>query len=168
MLRTYRLALITDPTYATYFGGPANVTAAKVTLMNRVDQIYEDDISIRLALIAQHDKLNLNTPAQATDPNGPCGAAACYTQAQLSGCSQHARNRIVLGQIIGAATTTSATSRSASRAAASPASASSAATTRRRAAPASRRRSATSTRSTTWRTRWATSSPATTRSTARS
>src|SRR6185295_14464744 len=29
-LRTYRLALITDPGYATYFGGPAFVTAAKV------------------------------------------------------------------------------------------------------------------------------------------
>ena len=25
-LRTYRLALLTDPTYSTYFGGPANVT----------------------------------------------------------------------------------------------------------------------------------------------
>ena len=47
-LRTYRLALVTDPTYATYFGGAANVTAAKVTLMNRVDQVYEDETAIRL------------------------------------------------------------------------------------------------------------------------
>ena len=38
---------MTDPTYATYFGGPQNVTAAKVTLMNRVDQIYEDETAIR-------------------------------------------------------------------------------------------------------------------------
>ena len=53
-LRTYRLALVTDPTYATYFGGPANVTAAKVTLMNRVDQIYEDETAIRLVLIDRH------------------------------------------------------------------------------------------------------------------
>ena len=35
-LRTYRLALLTDPAYATYFGGAANVTAAKVALINRV------------------------------------------------------------------------------------------------------------------------------------
>ena len=62
-LRTYRLALVTDPTYATYFGGPANVTAAKVALMNRVDQIYEDETAIRLVLIADTDKLNLNTAA---------------------------------------------------------------------------------------------------------
>ena len=46
------------------------------------------------------------------------------------------------------------------------ASASSAATARRAAAPACRHRSATSSPSTTWPTRWATSSPATTRSTA--
>ncbi len=62
-LRTYRLALVTDPSYATYFGGPANVTAAKVTLMNRVDQLYEDELAIRMVLINDSDKLNLNTAA---------------------------------------------------------------------------------------------------------
>ncbi|HEY6597218.1 MAG TPA: M12 family metallo-peptidase, partial [Asanoa sp.] len=103
-LRTYRLALVTDPTYSTFLGGPANVTAAKVTLMNRVDQVYEDEIAIRMILIADNDELNLNSAAQMTDPNGPCGAAACYTAAQASGCAGAtlARNRIVVGQIIGA------------------------------------------------------------------
>ena len=37
--RTYRLALVTDPSYARYFG-TENVLAEKVTLMNRVNQIY--------------------------------------------------------------------------------------------------------------------------------
>ena len=103
-LRTYRLALVTDPTYATYFGGAANVTAAKVTLMNRVDQFYEDESAIRMVLIADNDKLNLDTAAEATGANGPCGAAACYTASQLSNCgsSTLSRNRVVLGQIIGA------------------------------------------------------------------
>ena len=103
-LRTYRLALITDSTYSTYFGGPQNVTAAKVTLMNRVDQIYEDETAIRLVLIADNDKLNLNTAADMTGANGPCGAAACYTAGQASGCAGGTltRNRIVIGQIIGA------------------------------------------------------------------
>ena len=45
LLRTYRLALITDPGYSTYHGGPQNVTAAKVALMNRVTQVYEDDLT---------------------------------------------------------------------------------------------------------------------------
>src|SRR4051794_27553373 len=106
-LRTYRLALVTDPSYSAYFHGdqdPNNVTAAKVTLMNRVDQIYEDETAIRMILINNLDKINLNTDAQAIGANGPCGAAACYTAAQLEFCDSPTltRNRIVLGQIIGA------------------------------------------------------------------
>ena len=101
-LRTYRLALITDPGYSDYFGGPPNVTPAKVALMNRVDQVYEDDMSIRLQLIPNNDLLNLDTWGQATAPNGPCGAAACFTQAQVTGCSSTTRARYVVGQIIGA------------------------------------------------------------------
>jgi hypothetical protein len=99
-LRTYRLALITDPSYATYHG-VANVTAAKVTLMNRVNQIYETESAIRMVLIADNDKLNLNTPALATGANGPCGAAGCYTSTNTCGAVLD-RNRIVAGQIVGA------------------------------------------------------------------
>jgi hypothetical protein len=102
VLRTYRLALITDPGYAAFFGGSANVTAAKVTLMNRVDQLYEDDLSIRMVLVANNDLLNLDTWAQAIGPNGPCGAAGCFTQSQVTGCSSTSRARYVIGQIIGA------------------------------------------------------------------
>jgi hypothetical protein len=101
-LRTYRLALVTDPAYATYFGGPPNVTPAKVTLINRVTQIYEDETSIRLVLVANNDLLNLDTQALATGADGPCGTAACFTTAQISSCSSLARIRIVIGQIIGA------------------------------------------------------------------
>jgi hypothetical protein len=103
-LRTYRLALLTDQSYATFFGGGANVTAAKVTLMNRVDQIYEDETAIRMILIANNDKLNLDTDAQAILPNGPCGGAACFTSQQLSTCGTGTltRNHNVIGQIIGA------------------------------------------------------------------
>jgi hypothetical protein len=102
-LRTYRLALVTDPSYATYFGA-ANVTAAKVTLVNRVAQIYEDETAIRLLLINDTDKTNLNTAAEASGANGPCGAAPCYTAAQLAGCTSSLlnRNQVVLGQLVGA------------------------------------------------------------------
>lgn len=103
-LRTYRLALVTDPSYATYFGGPANVTAAKVTLINRVTQVYEAETSIRLVLIASNDLLNLDTAAKATGANGPCGGAACFTAAQLSTCDSPTltRNRQVVGLLVGA------------------------------------------------------------------
>jgi len=101
-LRTYRLALLTDPAYATFFG-PANVTAAKVQLMNRVNQIYEDDLSVRMVLVANNDVLNLNTAAQFSGANGPCGGAACYTTAAVS-CSSATltRTRTVIGLLVGA------------------------------------------------------------------
>lgn len=102
-LRTYRLALVTDPTYAEYFGA-ANVTAAKVTLVNRVNQIYEDETAIRLVLVNDTDKTNLNTTAMATEPNGPCGAEACFRPGDLDACDVPAlyRNPAVLGQLVGA------------------------------------------------------------------
>jgi hypothetical protein len=101
VLRTYRLALVTDPGYSAYVGGPANVTAAKVALINRVSQVYHDDMSIQLQLIAQTDLLNLNDWGAATAPNGPCGAAACFTQDILTACNSLSRTRIVDGQIVG-------------------------------------------------------------------
>ncbi|NRR32825.1 hypothetical protein HSX11_21895 [Oxalobacteraceae bacterium] len=103
-LRSYRLALVTDPSYATYFGGPANVTAAKVSLINRVTQVYEDETSIRLQLINATDALNLDTAAMMTGANGPCGGAACFTPSQATGCSSGtlSRNRIVTGLLAGA------------------------------------------------------------------
>ena len=73
-LKVYRLALLSDPTFAAYWGA-GNVTAGKAILMTRADQIYEDGFSYRLDLVASNDNVNLNTPAQAYEPNGPCGAA---------------------------------------------------------------------------------------------
>ncbi|HEY7016883.1 MAG TPA: M12 family metallo-peptidase [Gaiellaceae bacterium] len=102
VLRNYRLALITDPGYAAYVGGPSAVTAAKVALIDRVDQPYEEDLSIRMQLIGNNDLLNLNDWGAATAPNGPCGAAACFTQSQVTGCASTTRARFVIGQIIGA------------------------------------------------------------------
>ena len=61
------------------------------------DQIYEDETSIRLALIANNDLLNLNTDAEMTGANGPCGGAPCFTTAQATDCtgSTLTRNRHV-------------------------------------------------------------------------
>ncbi|GCD88702.1 M12 family metallo-peptidase [Nocardioides sp. LS1] len=104
--KTFRLALLTDPTYAAYFGS-ANVLAEKVTLINRVDQVYNDDLAIRFVLIDGTDtKLNLDTAAKATGVNGPCGANACFTTADLTSCqgSTLSRNDWVLGQLVGADT----------------------------------------------------------------
>ena len=113
--RVYRLALTSDPSYAAYFG-TENVLAEKVTLINRVNQIYNDDLAISMRLVNDTDKLNLDTDAKALGPNGPCGAHACFDQvanpsdppadqySQLDFCDigTLGRNRTVLGQLIGA------------------------------------------------------------------
>jgi len=113
----YRLALTSDPTYAAYFG-TANVLAEKVTLINRVNQIYNDDLATELRLVNDTDKLNLDTAAKATEPDGPCGAAPCFDVEDLGNPTTPAddlpgdldfcsiltlsQNRTVLGQLIGA------------------------------------------------------------------
>ena len=102
-LRTYRLAFLTDPSYAAYFG-TANVLSEKVTLVNRIDQVYNDDLAIRLVLIDGTDKLNLDTAAKATGLDGPCGASACFNASELETCDSGtlSRNGWVLGQLVGA------------------------------------------------------------------
>jgi hypothetical protein len=109
--RTYRLALVSDPTYADYFSDTgdspdtvdAKVTAAKVALMNRVNQPYEDDLAIHMDLVANNDLLNFNTYARMTGADGPCGSAPCYTTAQATdGCTGELldRNHVVIGQML--------------------------------------------------------------------
>ena len=112
-LRTYRLALLSDPSFAAYTAPGATQTAsddavlaAKLVLVGRLDQIYGADLGIRLVLVNGTDtKLNLWTAAEATGPNGPCGQSACYPSAMLAaGCTLPVldRNRWVVGQLIGA------------------------------------------------------------------
>jgi hypothetical protein len=107
--RVYRLALLSDPQYAEFFG-TANVTAEKVTLINRVNQIYNDDLAINLQLIDGTDLLNLDTEAKATGKNGPCGTHACFDAetkrfpGDLDVCwpGTLVRAGTVLGQLVGA------------------------------------------------------------------
>ena len=102
-LRTYRLALVTDPSYARYFG-TENVLAEKVTLMNRVNQIYNDDLAVRMLLVDGTDKLNLDTEEKAWGADGPCGPVGCFTVRQFdNGCTSGLlnRNQFALGQLIG-------------------------------------------------------------------
>jgi len=121
-LRTYRLALLTDPTYAEFHAPELNdgsqdpasnaaVLAAKVTLVNRVNELYEDDLGVRMVLIDDTDKLNLNTEAKVNQAGGPCGPVSCYDTSGSTnpviagGCTSPllTRTRLVIGQIVGAA-----------------------------------------------------------------
>lgn len=107
-LRTYRLAVASDPTYAkglTSSTDPTTinnvVTAEKVTMLNRINQIFGRDLAVRMILVAGNDQLNFNTTAAQVEPGGRCGVVGCYADA--TNCDAgFTRNRFVLGQLIGA------------------------------------------------------------------
>ncbi|MFT4264762.1 MAG: M12 family metallo-peptidase [Nocardioides sp.] len=107
-LRTYRLALASDPAYAAYFqehDGDSNVLSQKVTLINRVNQIYEADVNIKMILIDDTEKLNFDTTEKASGADGPCGGDPCYSSDTLEGgCSSDllTANEFALGQVVGA------------------------------------------------------------------
>ncbi|HMS34501.1 MAG TPA: M12 family metallo-peptidase [Ignavibacteria bacterium] len=66
-LRTYRLAMAATGEYTAYFGGTvAAGMAAIVTAMNRVNGVYEREMSVRMSLVANND-LIVYTNAS-TDP----------------------------------------------------------------------------------------------------
>src|SRR5262249_30281961 len=67
--RTYRLAFLNAPTYAAHYGTTdVNVLAAKTSLVNRVNEVYNDDLAIKFTLNSS-PRLNLATAAEATDAN---------------------------------------------------------------------------------------------------
>lgn len=57
-LRKYRMALACTGEYATYHGGTvASVASAMTTAMNRVNGVYEKDLSARMILVADNNNL---------------------------------------------------------------------------------------------------------------
>ena len=74
--------------------------------MNRVNQVYEDELAITYgARLRATIELNFNTAADMTGADGPCGEAALLlggSQAEACGSGTLSRNRIVIGQLIGA------------------------------------------------------------------
>lgn len=67
-LYTYRLAIACTGEYAQAVGGttPSLLHAAIVTTVNRVDGVYESELSIRLILVANNDLVEYTDPT--TDP----------------------------------------------------------------------------------------------------
>lgn len=62
-LKTYRLAMNATGEYTAFHGGVAPATNAVVTSINRVNQVYERDLAIRLSIVH-----NTCWPNGATDP----------------------------------------------------------------------------------------------------
>ena len=72
----------------TYFGGTANVLAAKTSLINRVNEVYNDDLAIKFMLVAGTDtQLNLDTEAEATGAGRAVRRQRLLHGLQLADCS---------------------------------------------------------------------------------
>ena len=80
------------------------VTAAKVALINRVDQLYEEGSVYSHGAGRRITTCSTWIPwGQATGPNGPCSCAVRFTQVASHRLSlSTTRARFVIGQIIGA------------------------------------------------------------------
>ena len=66
-LRTYRTAVAAQGEYTAFHGGTVALgQAAIVTAMNRINQVYENELAIRLELVANNNLLVYTNPA--TDP----------------------------------------------------------------------------------------------------
>ncbi|GAB3248950.1 M12 family metallo-peptidase [Nocardioides dilutus] len=112
VLRTYRLALLSDPAYAaavaptatTDAESDAQVLAAKGLVVDRLNQLFGEELAIRFVLAPGSIDLNLRTTAEATAANGPCGAQPCFTPDHLASCTDDTlrRTRLVIGQLLGA------------------------------------------------------------------
>lgn len=97
-----RLALVSDPGFAQFYG-TENVLAAKVVMVNRVAQIYNDDVGVQLELANGTEQLNFDTDAAAYDPGGACGNDACYWRDAMRECSDGllSANAGVLQRLLG-------------------------------------------------------------------
>lgn len=72
-ITAYRLAVSATPEYVTAVGGSLNAAMAEInTVINRVNQIYERDVGIRLFLVAENDLIiDINNEAGFTNDFGP-------------------------------------------------------------------------------------------------
>ncbi|MBK8348992.1 MAG: propanediol utilization protein [Saprospiraceae bacterium] len=80
-LRSYRLAQATTGEYSLYHGNtPASVMSAVITAINRINQVYEAEVAVRLILVGNTDQIFYYNSA--TDPftNGNGGTMLAENQ----------------------------------------------------------------------------------------
>ncbi|MGE3822318.1 MAG: zinc-dependent metalloprotease family protein, partial [Isosphaeraceae bacterium] len=82
-LRTYRTAVAATGEYTAFFGGTvAQGQAAIVVAMNRINQVYENELSIRMTLVANNNLLVYTNAA--TDPYTNSNGTAMLSQNQTN------------------------------------------------------------------------------------
>lgn len=82
-LRTYRTAIAATGEYTAFFGGTVpNALAAITTSLNRITGVYEQDLSVRMVLIANESTIIYTNPA--TDPYSNNNGSAMLSENQAN------------------------------------------------------------------------------------
>ncbi len=88
--RTYRLAVAATASFCSFYGGATQAQAGIVTLVNRINQVWENEFALRMNLVANN--INLMFTNAATQP---------YTDGDLS--SMLNENQTTITSMIGSA-----------------------------------------------------------------
>ncbi len=80
MLRSYRLAVATTGEYTSFHGGSTSGLSAVVTAINRVNEVYENDLAITFNLIGNNDLIIYTNSS--TDPYTNNNGSAMLSQNQ--------------------------------------------------------------------------------------
>ncbi len=88
--RTYRLAVAATASFCSFYGGAPQAQAGIVTLVNRINQVWENEFALRMNLVANNINLMFTNPA--TQP---------YTDGNLSAMLNE--NQTTITSIIGSA-----------------------------------------------------------------
>lgn len=99
--REYRLAMAAQGEYGAFFGSVAAAQAQIVTTVNRVNQIYERDLSVRLVLIANNTSIVYTNPIGDPYSANDCGTSIDENQTNLTATIGSANYDI--GHVVGTA-----------------------------------------------------------------
>lgn len=101
-LRSYRLAVAATGEYTDFHGGSvSDGQAAIVTAINRVNEIYERDLAVRLVLVANNDSVVYTD--EATDPYTNGSATSLLIENQVNLDSELGSANYDIGHVFGTA-----------------------------------------------------------------
>jgi hypothetical protein len=103
-VRTYRLALAVTGEYTQLFGGTkAFALAGMTTTVNRLNQVFERDLNIKLELIAENDSLIYTSPS--SDPFSNEDAIKMVNQNMVNTNAVIGRDHYDIGHVLGTGNT---------------------------------------------------------------
>jgi hypothetical protein len=82
-LRSYRLAVAATASFTSFYGGPSQALAGLVTIVNRINQVWERDLAVRFVLVANNDLLIYSDAGTQPYSDGTLSAMIEQNQANI-------------------------------------------------------------------------------------